>query len=118
MQIFRNPAPAEWTALQQRPQADSNAAVLARAAEIFDDVTQRGDEALRQYAAQFDGVADLADLRVSAEELAAGAAQVPVALQAAIRQARQNIEKFHAAQRTPGMVSTSASTACAAGAAA
>ena len=99
MQIFRNPAPAEWPALQQRPQADSHADVLTRAAEIFDEVAQRGDAALRQYAAQYDGAPDLADLRVSSEELAAGAAQVPAELQAAIRQARQNIEKFHAAQR-------------------
>ncbi len=98
MQIFRNPAFAEWPALQQRPQADSNAAVLARATEIFDDVARRGDDALRQYAAQYDGAPDLTDLRVSPEELAAGAAQVPAVLQAAIRQARQNIEKFHAAQ--------------------
>ena len=85
MQIFRNPAPAEWAALQQRPQADSNAQVLARAAEIFDDVARRGDEALRQYAAQLDGVPTLTDLRVSAEELAEGAAQVPAELQAAIQ---------------------------------
>ncbi|MGI4822567.1 MAG: histidinol dehydrogenase [Janthinobacterium lividum] len=99
MQIIRNPDPAQWAALQQRPQAESNAAILARAGEIFDDVAQRGDEALRQYAAQLDGVPALTDLRVSPEELAAGAAQVPAELQAAIRQARQNIEKFHAAQR-------------------
>ncbi len=99
MQTFRTPAPAQWAALQQRPQAESNAAILARAGEIFDDVARRGDQALRQYAAQLDGVPDLADLRVSPAELAAGAAQVPAPLQAAIRQARQNIEAFHAAQR-------------------
>ncbi len=99
MQIFRNPAPAGWAALQTRPLADSNAQVLTRAAEIFDDVVRRGDKALRQYAAQYDGAPALTDLRVSAEELAEGAAQVPAELQAAIRQARQNIENFHAAQR-------------------
>ena len=99
MQIFRNPAPAQWPALQQRPQADSSAQVLARAAGIFDEVARRGDEALRQYAADLDGVPNLTELRVSAQELAEGAAQVPMALQAAIRQARQNIEAFHAAQR-------------------
>ena len=103
MQIFHNPARAEWPALQQRPLAESNAAVLARAGEIFDDVTQRGDEALRHYAAQLDGVPALAELRVSAEELAQGAAQVPADLQAAIRQAIANIEKFHAAQRPPAV---------------
>jgi len=99
MQTFRNPDPSQWPALQQRPLADSNATVLARAGEIFDDVARRGDEALRQYAAQLDGAPDLASLRVSPEELAEGAAQVPAPLQAAIRQAIQNITAFHAAQR-------------------
>jgi histidinol dehydrogenase len=99
MQLIRNPARAGWAALQQRPQAASNATVLARAGEIFDDVARRGDEALRQYAAQLDGVPALASLRVSAEELAAGAAEVPAVLQAAIRQAIENITTFHAAQR-------------------
>ncbi|TPG66121.1 histidinol dehydrogenase [Hymenobacter nivis] len=103
MQIFHNPAPAQWAALQQRPLAGSNAAILARAGEIFDDVAQRGDEALRHYAAQLDGVPALTGLRVSAEELAAGAAQVPAELQAAIRQAIQNITAFHAAQRPPAV---------------
>ncbi|MGI4739683.1 MAG: histidinol dehydrogenase [Janthinobacterium lividum] len=99
MQIFHNPARTQWPALQQRPLAGSNAAILARAGEIFDDVARRGDEALRHYAAQLDGVPDLTELRVSAEELAAGAAQVPAELQTAIRQAIQNITTFHAAQR-------------------
>ena len=103
MQTFRNPAPAEWPALQQRPLAERNAEVLARAAAIFDDVTQRGDAALRQYAADLDGVPALAELRVSAQELAEGAAQVPAGLQSAIRQAIGNITAFHAAQRPPAV---------------
>ena len=103
MQIYHNPAPAQWPALQQRPLAESNAAVLARAGEIFDDVARRGDEALRHYAAQFDGVPALPSLRVSAAELAEGAAQVPAGLQAAIRQAIANIRAFHAAQQPPAV---------------
>ena len=103
MQVFRHPDRARWAALQQRPQAASNAAVLARAAAIFDDVARRGDAALRQYAADLDGVPDLGELLVSPPELAAGAAQVPAGLRAAIRQARHNIEAFHAAQRPPAV---------------
>jgi histidinol dehydrogenase len=103
MQIFHNPAQTQWPALQQRPLAGSNAAILVRAGEIFDDVARRGDDALRYYAAQFDGVPALADLRVSAEELAAGAAQVPADLQVAIRQAIKNITVFHAAQQPPAV---------------
>ncbi|WP_223649716.1 histidinol dehydrogenase [Hymenobacter psoromatis] len=103
MQIFHNPARAQWPALQQRPLAGSNDAILARAGEIFDDVARRGDDALRDYAAQLDGVPALVDLRVSAGELAAGAAQVPAELQAAIRQAIKNITTFHAAQQPPAV---------------
>ncbi len=101
MQVFRYPDPSTWPALQRRSLADTQTEVLARAAAIFDDVTHRGDAALLAYAAELDGAPGLTDLRVSAEEMAAGAAQVPPALQAAIRQALHNIEVFHAAQRPP-----------------
>ncbi|RTQ45700.1 histidinol dehydrogenase [Hymenobacter gummosus] len=98
MQRFNNPAPAEWAALQQRPAQAEAADVEQRVRAIFDEVRRRGDAALREYARLFDG-AELTDLLVTEAELDAAAAQVPAALQAAIRQARQNIERFHAAQR-------------------
>ncbi|GAB2941533.1 histidinol dehydrogenase [Hymenobacter coalescens] len=98
MQRFDYPAPAEWAALQQRPAQAEAAEVAERVRAIFDDVRQRGDAALRHYAAAFDG-ATLTDLLVTPAELAAAAAQVPAELQQAIDQARQNIERFHSAQR-------------------
>ncbi|WP_400190911.1 histidinol dehydrogenase [Hymenobacter sp. B81] len=98
MQVIQYPGAAEWPALQQRPAQADNPQVEARVRQIFDDVRQRGDQALRDYAAELDGAA-LDNLRVTPQELAAAAAQVPAELQAAIRQARQNIEQFHAAQR-------------------
>ncbi|KAA9339849.1 histidinol dehydrogenase [Hymenobacter busanensis] len=98
MQIIRYPSAAEWPALQQRPAQAESQEVAERVRHIFDDVRQRGDAALRQYAAELDG-ATLHELRVSPAELAAAAALVPAELQAAIGQARQNIERFHAAQR-------------------
>jgi len=98
MQVFQYPVPAEWPALQQRAAAGEARQVEERVRQIFDDVRQRGDEALRQYAAELDG-ATLTELRVSPEELAAAAAQVPAELQTAIRQAHANLWKFHATQR-------------------
>ncbi|MCC2544862.1 histidinol dehydrogenase [Hymenobacter sp. BT175] len=97
MQIFRYPDPASWPALQQRPAAGEARQVNERVREIFEDVRQRGDEALRRYAAELDG-AELTDLRVSRQELAAAAAQVPAELQTALRQAHANLWKFHASQ--------------------
>lgn len=99
MQTYLNPDPATWPALQQRAEQAAAPEVEARVQAIFAEVRQHGDQALRRYAAELDGVPDLTELRVSAAEIAAGAAQVPAELQAAIRQARANIEAFHRSQR-------------------
>ena len=99
MQTFNYPVPAEWPALQRRAAAGEARQVEERVAQIFADVLERGDAALLDYARQLDGATLPADgLRVSPAELEAAAAQVPADLQAAIRQARANIERFHETQ--------------------
>lgn len=98
MQLFQYPSQADWAALQQRAAQQQAQDVEQRVQQIFTDVRQRGDVALLEYAQQFDG-AELANgLRVSPEELAAAAAQVPADLQTAIRLAHANILRFHQAQ--------------------
>ncbi|OWP63960.1 histidinol dehydrogenase [Hymenobacter amundsenii] len=100
MKLIQNPSRPEWAALQQRAAQQQAQDVEQRVQQIFEDVRQRGDAALLDYAQQFDR-ADLAavgGLRVSPEELAAAAAQVPAELQTAIRQAHANILRFHQAQ--------------------
>jgi histidinol dehydrogenase len=112
MQIIRYPDQADWAQLQQRSAAGEAQQVEARVRQIFDDVRQRGDEALRQYAAELDG-AVLTNLRATSKEIAAAAAQVPAELQAAIRQAKANIEVFHATQREePQQVETMPGVVC------
>ena len=103
MQVYLNPPAATWPALLARPAADESAAVEATVAEVFAAVAADGDAALRELTQRFGGPA-LADLKVSPEEFAAAAAQVPAPLQAAIRQARANIEAFHKAQQQPESV--------------
>ncbi|PJJ60404.1 histidinol dehydrogenase [Hymenobacter chitinivorans] len=98
MQVVQYPGQAEWAALQQRPAAGEARQVEERVRQIFDDVRQRGDEALRHYAQELDGAA-LTELRVSPEEITAAVALVPAALQTAIRQAHANLWKFHLTQR-------------------
>ena len=100
MQTYFNPEPAAWPALQQRAAVAEAPQVAARVRAIFAQVRAGGDAALLALAAELDH-ASLTNLLVSAEEFAAAAAQVPAALQAAIRQAKTNIEAFHAAQREP-----------------
>ena len=112
MQLYSYPDPNTWPALQQRPAAAEAPQVAARVRAIFDQVRTGGDAALLALAAELDKAA-LASLLVSATEFAAAAAQVPANLQAAIRQAKANIEKFHAAQREPELrVETMPGVAC------
>lgn len=97
MDVVRFPARNEWPALMQR------AAVLDDGAKsivagIIAQVRQQGDEALRGYVKRFDGV-ELTQLAVTPEEFAQAAMEVGDELKESITLAKQNIEKFHAAQR-------------------
>lgn len=101
MQLHVCPPASEWDALLARPAMDLTQ-LEAPVSAILQEVAARGDDALLDFTARFDGVR-LADLAVSAEEIALAAEQIPDTLRAAIRQAAANIERFHAAQhdRTP-----------------
>jgi len=68
--------------------------VLGVAQRIIDDVRRRGDEALREYTAQFDK-AELTDLRVSDDEIEAAVAEVGDEFRTAIATAALAIEDFH-----------------------
>ena len=100
MQFYSNPIPSSWSALQQRAAAAEAPQVAARVRAIFGQVREQGDAALLTLANELDK-ASLTSLLVSEAEFSAALAQVPVGLQAAIRQAQANIEAFHAAQREP-----------------
>jgi histidinol dehydrogenase len=74
-----------------------DAEVLGVASRIVDDVRVRGDVALREYTASFDK-ADLADFRVTAEEIEAAVAEVEPEFLDAIAAAAGAIEDFHKRQ--------------------
>lgn len=65
-------------------------------AQIIARVQEDGDEALRHFARQFDGV-DLDELLVAESELRDAAREVPAALMNAIEQAANRIRAFHEA---------------------
>ena len=69
MKIYINPAKNKWTEIIQRPQIN-NAALKNIVSEILLSVKQNGDEAIKKYSLQFDGV-ELNDLKVSDEEIKA-----------------------------------------------
>jgi histidinol dehydrogenase len=94
--IYLNPGQKEWSKILQRPAFDSRD-LEGTVAVILDDVKQNGDEAVKKYAAKFDGV-ELIELRVSKTEIDAAVLLVDDELKAAILLAKKNIEKFHTAQ--------------------
>lgn len=84
-----------------------DAEVLGVAQRIIDDVKARGDEALIDYAAQFDRAA-LSDLRVSAAEIEAAVAEVGPEFLEAIATAAMAIEEFHQREVTQSWFTTQA----------
>ena len=97
MQLYVQPPAEEWQSILARPAQDLRE-LEAPVSAILQEVATRGDDALLDFTARFDGVR-LAELAVSAEEIALAAEQVSPALQEAIRTAKQNIEAFHRAQQ-------------------
>ena len=99
MEIIKNPKTAQWDQILKRP-TQSLESLNNTVDEVFAQVRENGDEALKSYTKAFDGV-DLVDLTVSEEELKAAEDNLSAALKKAILQAKSNIEKFHTAQQTP-----------------
>ena len=73
--------------------------------EILDNVKERGDAALIDYTAKFDG-AKISAIRVSEEEITAGLAQVDPAFLQVLQRAKANISEFHEKQVTQGFMLT------------
>ena len=70
---------------------------------ILADVRDRGDAALRDYARRFDG-AELTELQVGGEELADAWASLDEDFLETLRQAAENIRRFHERQVPQGFV--------------
>jgi histidinol dehydrogenase len=111
MEIVNNPRRKEWAKLLQRPYYD-NSAVLQSVQTIMNEVKQNGDKALRQFSKQFDGVA-IKDITVSEDEINSAEQVLSAELKAAIQQAKNNIEVFHAAQlQKPEVIETMPGVQC------
>ncbi|MGH8821031.1 MAG: histidinol dehydrogenase [Rhodoferax sp.] len=84
--------------------AEAEAAIEQRVAEILADVRTRGDAAVLDYTASFDGVqaASVAELALSAAELKAAFDRLPAAQREALEQAAARIRRYHEWQKTHG----------------
>lgn len=67
--------------------------------QVFEDVQNNGDTAIKKYTKKFDKVA-VTSLQVTQEEISIAVEAVSSELKEAIQQAAANIEKFHRAQKT------------------
>lgn len=96
MQILKNPERKDWKVLLQRPYVD-NRNVLESVQTILNAVKQHGDEALKSFTKKFDGV-ELENFLVTDDEIKNAESKISVELKNAIKQAKENIEKFHEGQ--------------------
>ncbi len=99
MQIIKKPFQKDWKKLLQRPTFNAKS-LRKKVRLILNDIQKRGDEAIRQYTQQFDGV-ELEDIRVHPKEIEKAIKKVTPKLKAAIQQAAKNIKQFHTAQKEP-----------------
>ncbi len=99
MNIITYPSKAEWAGLLQRPVLPKGD-IEARVQSILDAVRDGGDEALLALARQFDKFEGEA-LEISRSRIEASEELLDGTLKKAIRQAGDNIRKFHEAQRQP-----------------
>lgn len=111
MKISVSPDKAQWNALCTRPTMDI-VQLFEIVRPIVDAVRTNGDAALREFEARFDHV-QLEDFRVSQEEIATAETVLPTALKTAISNAKENIARFHEAQRfQPILVTTAKGVFC------
>ncbi|MGX7666473.1 histidinol dehydrogenase [Flavobacterium pedocola] len=98
MNKIENPIEKDWSLLLKRPVVNVKN-IEETIKGIFKEVELKGDKAIKKYTSFFDGVS-LDALQVSKEEFDLAEKNVSNDLKQAIKQAKANIEKFHAAQKT------------------
>jgi histidinol dehydrogenase len=97
MKIYKNPKKEEWSKLITRPVLQEE--ILSNAVKsILSDVKMNKDASLIKYASMLDGV-QLDNLLVSQKEMDVVSSLVSTELKEAINVAKENIEKFHTAQK-------------------
>ena len=88
----------EYVRLLKERNREAGRQVESAVAEILETVRRGGDEAVRAYAAQFDGAAP-ETLELPREKVEELAAQADPAFVASLKKAAANIRDFHARQK-------------------
>ena len=98
MKTINNPQRKDWNTILQRP-TKSVADIEETVNTVFADVQDNGDVAIEKYTSKFDGVS-LENTVVSETEIQEAISLVSDDLKTAITLAKENITKFHQAQKT------------------
>lgn len=91
------PTKEEWKELLKRP-SDQTVDLEKVCDLVFEEVKRNGDEALKKYTRYFDRV-KLDDFEVTEKEFDEANESVNEKLKVAIREAKENIYRFHALQK-------------------
>jgi len=111
MQTIKYSKNKNWEEILQRPAFDSSS-LEKKVKKILDAVKNKGDKAVRKFTEEFDGV-KLKNILVSDEEFSEAEKYVSEELRNAILVAKNNIEKFHAAQlQSPENIETMPGVKC------
>lgn len=92
------PKKETWAKILKRP-TQTVKEIETTVNQVFEDVQNNGDTAIKKYTKKFDKVA-VTSLQVTQEEISIAVEAVSSELKEAIQQAAANIEKFHRAQKT------------------
>lgn len=98
MKIYQKPNQKEWSELLKRP-TESVADLQSTVTDIFKEIQQKGDKAVEKYTSFFDGIT-IQEKVVSEVEIQEAFTLISEELKKAIEIAKENIYKFHAAQKT------------------
>lgn len=98
MKVINNPSKETWQEVLKRPTKTVDD-IENTVNQIFDDVQKNGDKAVHKYTQLFDGVS-LENNLVSKGEINEAIATISEDLKEAINLAKDNITKFHIAQKT------------------
>lgn len=96
MQVIKHPKREDREKILQRPNVD-NSSEIGQAKTIVNDVKLNKDAAVKYYTKKFDGL-DLEQFQVTAKEFQGAEKQTSNELKNAIKQAADNIARFHEKQ--------------------
>ncbi|MFD1613854.1 histidinol dehydrogenase [Gelatiniphilus marinus] len=98
MKIIHNPKRESWPKILKRP-TQTVGDIEGIVNQVFEAIKKEGDKAIGKYTQKFDGV-NLKTNIVELTDIEEATGKLSVALKNAIKNAKQNIEAFHAAQKT------------------